>query len=127
MKKSTHVGGKNRKRPGGYASLRCADTASGMRTFGADAQDSSHEHAKKQQKHPRRGEKTESALEGMLRYAAQIPQAVFEPSALTRKIRLTSTQKNNKSTHVGVLLLFLARPGGFEPSTYRFVAGHSIH
>ena len=21
----------------------------------------------------------------------------------------------------------LARPGGFEPSTYRFVAGHSIH
>ena len=22
---------------------------------------------------------------------------------------------------------FLARPGGFEPSTYRFVAGHSIH
>ena len=23
--------------------------------------------------------------------------------------------------------LFLARLGGFEPSTYRFVAGHSIH
>ena len=22
---------------------------------------------------------------------------------------------------------FMARPGGFEPSTYRFVAGHSIH
>ncbi len=30
-----------------------------------------------------------------------------------------------KGTPTGVPFL-MARPGGFEPSTYRFVAGHSI-
>ena len=38
---------------------------------------------------------------------------------------LQGAEKCKKSKPIG--LLFLARPGGFEPSTYRFVAGHSIH
>ena len=33
--------------------------------------------------------------------------------------------KNNKGERCSPLF-FLARPGGFEPPTYRFVAGHSI-
>ena len=32
---------------------------------------------------------------------------------------------HKKKDTIGVLFL-MARPGGFEPSTYRFVAGHSI-
>ena len=42
-----------------------------------------------------------------------------------RKV-LRRTKQNKKSTH-DCGCLFMARPGGFEPSTYRFVAGHSIH
>ena len=33
-----------------------------------------------------------------------------------------SVKRKKKSEAV-----FLARPAGFEPATYRFVAGHSIH
>lgn len=33
------------------------------------------------------------------------------------------TRKNSTPNKV---LFFLARPAGFEPATYRFVAGHSI-
>ena len=40
----------------------------------------------------------------------------FESFSRTRKTR----------TPKGVRV-FLARPAGFEPATYRFVAGHSIH
>ena len=32
-----------------------------------------------------------------------------------------------KSTPILWGAFYVARPGGFEPSTYRFVAGHSIH
>ncbi len=36
---------------------------------------------------------------------------------------LDRKKKNSKSKD----LEFMARSGGFEPTTYRFVAGHSIH
>ena len=35
-------------------------------------------------------------------------------------------QKQNEE-HRKMFLVLLARPAGFEPATYRFVAGHSIH
>ena len=57
---------------------------------------------------------------------SQISQAKCEPSAhvCARFLSLKSEIKN-APTVVGAF--FMARPGGFEPSTYRFVAGHSIH
>lgn len=43
----------------------------------------------------------------------------------TRKV-LTLQDTKNTASPIGDAV-FLARPEGFEPSTYRFVAGHSIH
>ena len=41
--------------------------------------------------------------------------------------RLSPDKDEIKNTPTVVGVFFMARPGGFEPSTYRFVAGHSIH
>ena len=57
---------------------------------------------------------------------SQISQAKCEPSAHVCA-RLLSVQSEIKNAPTVVGAFFMARPGGFEPSTYRFVAGHSIH
>ena len=46
-----------------------------------------------------------------------------------REERKEKSEKNKKKRQPSVenCRFFLARPGGFEPTTYRFVAGHSIH
>ena len=46
--------------------------------------------------------------------------------AMLARADSTQTTRQKEAPQIGVLL-FVARPGGFEPSTYRFVAGHSIH
>ncbi len=48
------------------------------------------------------------------------------PTNLLKVRILPFYHKSNKGHPVGCPLL-LARLAGFEPATYRFVAGHSIH
>ncbi len=46
---------------------------------------------------------------------------------LARHIFVDKAQKTQqKTTKTGIFTGFVAHPGGFEPLTYRFVAGHSI-
>ncbi len=39
----------------------------------------------------------------------------------------SSCTREQNEEHLQMFLVLLARPAGFEPATYRFVAGHSIH
>ena len=52
--------------------------------------------------------------------------AVCEPSRTLCAKFVAKGHTNKRDSRTWESLL-LARPGGFEPSTYRFVAGHSIH
>ena len=67
------------------------------------------------------------ALEGMLPAVADSSNAECEPSAPDVCKALIRTERGIKKAPTVVGAFFMARPGGFEPSTYRFVAGHSIH
>ena len=58
---------------------------------------------------------------------ADSANAECEPSAHGVCKALIRTEREIKKSPPVVGDFFMARPGGFEPSTYRFVAGHSIH
>ena len=71
----------------------------------------------------------------LCRWHSDIIFAVYTREAnITRQRRIslhsnTSRRKANitEKSQVERLGFFLARLAGFEPATYRFVAGHSIH
>ena len=64
----------------------------------------------------------------VLRITLDTAKAVCEPSRAMHAMFESEqgTTQTKKSPRIWGDFL-VARPGGFEPSTYRFVAGHSIH
>ena len=76
---------------------------------------------------PKKRKSEKCAQEGMLRFAPQMPLRGMRTFARCARKDAPSLGAKQNAVPTRGTAFCVARPGGFEPSTYRFVAGHSIH